>query len=235
MGIISIGKGGTSDDIALKRDVDWAYKSTINSAKKKNPKKNRTLLNKLGLSSHKLGTVKDQRLLERRDSNNGMPTENNVDSIMGIASTPSKPDDDKDKVSTVYGKRVVGYRETAYLSKDDDIEWIVMSESDYESQLILALQAKDRPKKVVKAAGKVMMDPQVFVKLVKAQEDTNNTKLVISFERNPKTIRKTGNLTVLVQNSKNIMRDSSRDRDVGTQDWTTRETRGSREPAKKGV
>lgn len=236
--VMTVDKNGqTADDRELKRDIDWVYKSTINSAKRKNPVKSKNMLNKLKMGSHKMGATKDIKYVEGKESTNGMPTENNVDSIMGIASEPQRGGEGGPKEKTTYGKQVIGYRESSFLARDEEIEWIVMTEIDYESQLVIALPPKDRPKKVIRAAGKVMLDPQIFVGLVKKQEDLNQTKLLISFERNFKAIKNTGNLNVIVQNPKNPNHEYSRNRDSASdgQDWTTREMRGSREPQRGGV
>lgn len=237
-GIMTVDKNGrTAEDRELKKDVDWVYKSTIKSAQRKNPVKNKNMLNKLKMGSHKMGATKDIKLVEGKSTDKGMPTENNVDSIMGISTPPKRGGEDGPTEKTTYGKQVIGYRESSFLAKDEEIEWIVMSEIDYESQLVLALPPRDRPKKVIKAAGKVMIDPQVFVGLVKKQEDLNQTKLIISFERNFKAIKNTGNLNVIVQNPKNPQHDYARNRDNSQdgRDWTTRETRGSKEPGYSGV
>lgn len=147
---------------------------------------NKSRLNKLGLSSHRWG---------RRREENYVTVTDNID-----ANTTKR------QKTISYGKQLIGFKEMDKLFYNTEIEWVYMTEDNYITQLIYGLDYKTVPRKVMRSGGKVFLDPDQFIRLVKEQEKQLDNKLTISFDRNPARL-KNGELSVVVQNLKNINHD----------------------------
>lgn len=212
----AIHKGRPYDDKVTEDQIKWQDKHTLDSAAKRDPKWSKRKLNKLGLSSHRRGS-----------------SYKNVDYV--TATDNIDRGTTKKVKRTTYGERaLVGFKEVDFLRNEDDIEWIVMSEIDYATQLTLALPRNKIPKKVLITGNKVFLDPEVFVSLVKMQEDQNRTKLVISFDR-ATTRNKDGALSVVVANPKNPDHHRGASRDSRDDEWTRRFRSDGSVSSKKGV
>lgn len=198
----AITRGKTGDDISTEQNIKWRDQTNISSAKNKNKTFTNRRLKQLDMGSHRMGSVKDERRIIATD---------NIDQ-----STTTY------KVIKTYGKQIVGFKEVDKLRRMDEIEWVIMSEVDYATQLVIGLPAKMKPKRApLISGGQVFLDPDIFYMLVKNQEENNLTKLTISFDRSPKKLAR-GNLYVVVANPKNPDHDypgRSAERD---NDWTLR-------------
>jgi hypothetical protein len=194
----------------------WKDEKTINAAKSRDKTWNRRKLNALGLSSHKMGT--------RKDTTYDLVTTNLDQGETGMVKR------------TKYGKNVIGFRQIDWLKGDEEVEWVVLTESDYTTQLLAGIShMKQVPKKVIRTGDQVFLDPDVFYNLVKLQETSNDTKLVLSFDRGTLN-RRDHSLKILVQNPKNYDRSRPGSAGHGDEDrWTHRERRGTLDFGKKGV
>lgn len=211
----AITKGKSGDDIATEQNIKWRDKTNISSVQNKNKKFTNRRLRDLEMGSHRVGTVKDEKRI--------IATENIDQSTTTY------------KVIKTYGKQLVGYREVDKLRRVDEIEWIIMSEVDYATQLVIGLPANKKPKRApLVSGGQVFLDPDVFCNLVKNQEEHNNTKLTISFDRSPKKLAR-GNLYVVVANPKNPDHDYPGRAAERDNDWTRRMKHNNIHTGGKGV
>jgi hypothetical protein len=179
----------------------------LGTIKKLNPKINKSNLNTLGMSSHRIGKMgKGQVTYQERivDIDSGR-----TEVVKRITSAP---------------RGIINFRELDYLRSSDEIDMVMMSEVDYTTQLIYGLPRKDIPKRVMNTGRNIFLDPMTFVKLVKLQRDQEKVNLVVSFERKG-TTKFDGTLRVIVANPNNPNHDragSARDSD---DQWRERESR----------
>lgn len=208
-------RGLTKEDQDTQDEIKWKDQATLRGAANKNPLISKKALNNLKMSSHRMGTFKQDKKVRVTD---------NIDD----------PNDSyRNLVITTTGKQVIGFKELDFLRKDEEIEWVVMSEIDYSTQLIFGLLKSKLPKKVIISGRKAFLDPLVFIGLVKAQKEENNVDLTVSFDRGAG--RGKGNLTVIVMNPRNY--DHYRpDRKLDTDDeWTRRFRSDGSVSNKKGI
>lgn len=200
-----IASGWEKEDRENRADIEYRDEKALKQAAGRDKDWNKKKLNALKMGSHRMGRIRDEKKILVTD---------NID--WGTT-----------KLKTVYksGKNLVGYKEVDFLKNEDDVEWVVLSEIDYTTQLTPGLPAAKKKVRVMKTGGKIFMDPEVFVKLVKAQEDHNDVKLTITFDRGSAT-KRTGALNVIVFNPKNPDHHyGSGAKQDGDDNWTERYNR----------
>lgn len=195
------------------REVDEQIKfrdqRSIEAAQSLNGSIAKSALNKLGLSSHRKGAARANE---------------------GYATITDSLDAGTVKVIKIKDRQsgIIAFKEMDFLKSSDSIEWVVLSEEDYTTQLIYGLSKSVLPKKVVKTGPKVFLDPVQFIRLVKAQEEMNDVDLTLSFDR---ASARRGNLEIKIQNMRNFDKDRGlATTDTGNESWRERERRGAGGP-----